>query len=294
MTNIFVRASALSGWADCPRRGAANLIPGEIKAAGYVLRELPQNIGAVVGTAVHRAAQVMLDEKIRTGVLAPDTVASDAGIESLHEGLKLGSRMDRETPDGRVAEIQVLRMQRSYRGEVATYINPIRVESQFEAEVSPGLIMTGRADVIAQEPGQVDDLKSGKRLSSHAPQVGAYSLLAKSHGLDIQSAGIDFIQRVGVGVDRSTKLPRQQPPAVRMKIRLEHAEVAAVSIISHIASAIRIFRQGSVELNMRPGEPWAFPSNPSSLLCGEKYCPAHSCGPKGFCQDFVRKEDVEE
>jgi hypothetical protein len=73
-----IRCSALSGYPDCNRRGAARLFWHEIVAAGFRLRSTPRGVGAAVGTAVHRAAEYSLNEKAHTGELPPASAATDA------------------------------------------------------------------------------------------------------------------------------------------------------------------------------------------------------------------------
>ncbi len=284
--DILIRASSLSGYSDCPRRAAARIFRRHIEAAGYVLRDLPNNIGATVGTAVHAAAATMLKHKAEHGTLGSEADSTEIGIESLREGMAPGVMMDRETPDMNAAEQQVTRMARVYRVQVAPGIQPLTVEERLEAQVKPGLVLTGQSDVIAREPGKVRDLKSGKKLGNHAAQVGAYSLLARSSGTDITSAGIDFVQRV------SMKKP--QPDAVHQEIKLALAESAAVNVLRRMAEDLKVFREGNPALRLQPGDNWAFLPNPSSMLCSAKWCPAHSGGPNGFCHDHPQTEDDKE
>src|SRR5271154_6074342 len=83
----IIRCSALSGYPDCNRRGAARLFWREITAAGFRLRKTPRGIGAAVGTAVHRAAEFALSEKAHSGVLPPASAATDAARDSLVDEL---------------------------------------------------------------------------------------------------------------------------------------------------------------------------------------------------------------
>jgi hypothetical protein len=141
------------------------------------------------------------------------------------------------------------------------------------------LAESGQADVIAHEPHGLRDLKTGQRPPAALPQIGAYALLARSNGLDVETAAIDFVRRVPV--------TKPQPDPVTFRADIGYAEVAAVSILKHIASELRTFREGDPERRILPGDPWAFPANPSSNLCGEKWC---SCwgvtGPHAFCHEW--------
>jgi hypothetical protein len=165
----------------------------------------------------------------------------------------------------------------AYHQVIAPDIEPIAVEQRLEAEVEPGIVLSGQPDVVAREPHRVRDLKSGaRRPSSAAPQVGGYALLARSHGLDIDSAAIDFIQRV--------RIDKPQPSPVSHPVPVAPAETAASNILRHIAGDLATFREGDPQRRILPGDPWAFMANPSSMLCSPKYCPA-------FGTDFCHEGD---
>jgi hypothetical protein len=165
-------------------------------------------------------------------------------------------------------------MTRAYFRSVAPRVDPIVVEERLEAEVSPGLVLSGQPDIVAREPRAVRDLKTGARLGSHAPQIGGYALLARSHALDIDEAAIDWVQRAPVA--------KPQPDPVSVELRVADAETAAANIIRHIAGDLRTFRYGDAERHILPGDPWAFLANPASMLCSPKYCPAHGTE---FCRE---------
>jgi hypothetical protein len=281
---VVVRASGLSGWPDCERRGAARLIPDEIAAAGFALRELPYGIGATIGTAIHKAASLVLKEKIDSGKMGPASVAVDCATDELKEGVKRGITWDRETPALDAALIQVERMTKAYVADTAPEIQPILVEERLCAQVTPNIELSGQADVIAREPGRVRDLKTGKRPGNHKPQIGAYSLLGRTIGpIDITEGVIDWVPRVSV--------KKPQPAPVVISLDIASSEVAAVNIMRHIEHGIQMFRNGDPEHGVLPGEPWSFTANPSSMLCGEKYCSAFGTD---FCVEHAVKEEASE
>jgi hypothetical protein len=263
-----IRCSALTAYPDCNRRGAARLFWREISAAGFRLRSTPRGIGAAIGSAVHRSAEVILKEKAETGSLPPSTVAADCAAETLLDQLREGETMfDRTTANRVEGEVTVIGMARAYHRRVAPDIQPVLIEEQLEAEVAPGIILQGRPDLVCREPGRVRDLKTTTRQGgSHAPQIGGYSLLARSHGLDIQEAAIDSIRRVAVG--------KPQPDPTSTAVAVAQAETAASNILKHIAADLETFRHGDAERRILPGDPWAFQANPASILCSPKYCPA--------------------
>lgn len=269
-----IRASSLTGYSDCARRSAARIFRREVEAAGFQLRELPSGIGAAVGTAVHKGASAMLAQKVENGELPPADVVTDCALEVLREQIAPGVMYDRETPEVGTARRQVQRMTASYRAEIAPQVKPILVEERLEAEVTPLLVLSGQADAIVREPDAVDDLKTGKKLGNHAPQIGSYSLIARSNGLAISRAKITWVPRV--------PLTKAQPPAQRIAYDLAQAETAAVSVLRHVAADLKTFLDGNPAQRILPGDPWAFIANPSSMLCGSKYCPAWGTA---FCRE---------
>lgn len=275
-----VRSSSLSGYPDCPRRAAAKLFPREIAAAGFDLRDLPSNVGAAVGTGVHAAAALILKEKAATGSLPPVDVATDAAIEELRRAAEPGITYDRETPALNEAEQQAKRMVLVYRHQIAPDVQPLIVEERLEAQVTPDIILSGQSDVIAREPGRIRDLKGGKTMGCHAPQIGSYSLLARSNGIEVTEACVDWIQRV--------PLKKPQPDAAVHRYDVATAETAAVNVLRHIEGDLTTFRHGDPERHLLPGDPWAFVANPSSKLCSAKWCPAWGTS---FCREHAAIEE---
>ena len=262
-----IRCSALTGYPDCNRRGAARLFWREIAAMGFRLRTTPRGIGAAIGSAVHRAAEVILREKAESGSLPPLTVAADCAAETLLESLRQGVAYDQTTANQVAGEVQVVGMARAYHRHIAPAVEPIIVEERLEAEVLPGVILSGQPDVVAREPHRVRDLKTSTRSGgSHAPQIGGYSLLARSNGFDIAEAAVDSIRRVAIG--------KAQPDPESKPVAVGQAETAASNILRHIAADLDTFRNGDAVRRILPGDPWAFQANPQSILCSPKYCSA--------------------
>lgn len=281
MNEVVIRPSALPSYSDCPRRGAARLFWREIAAAGFELRRTARGIGAVVGTAVHRAAELVLREKLASGRLPPPSLAEDAAYDGVRTALREGDEItfDTTSPTRLAAETQAPGLARSWHRIVAPEIEPIAIEERLEARIGPGLVLSGTPDLICREPGKIRDLKTATRPGgSHAPQIGAYSLLARSHGLDIEAAAIDEARRVPVG--------KPQPDPTSRTVPIAAAETAATNIIRHITADLDVFRHGDPARHIERGDPWAFVANPNSILCAQKYCPAHGTN---FCKEWQAK-----
>lgn len=275
-----IRASALTRYADCPRRAAAGMFRAEIEQAGHQLHKLPTSAAAVEGSATHRSAEVVLREKSRTGELPPVDVGTDAARDYLVESFAQGEiSYDEVTPSRSAALQQTISMSRLYYHKVAPNIRPTLVEHRLEADFGV-VVVSGQADVVAVEPGQIDDLKTGARgPGNFNAQLGAYSLLARSAGLEIEQGAIDFLKRVPVG--------KPQPDPQRITVPLAIAEQAAVNVLRHVIDDLRVYREGDERLGLWPGDPASFLANPNSTLCSAKYCPAHGTS---FCREWQKSE----
>lgn len=277
-----LRCSSLSWWPDCPRRSAARLFRVEIEAAGYKLRQTPTGVGSVIGTSLHGAAEFVLSRKAHSGgALPPVNDALDAARDTLQHELGRGEvDFDATSPTRSVALRQIISMTRAYCRTIAPKVDPILVEERLEAEVEPGLILSGQPDVVAREPRRIRDLKSGAKAApgSASAQVGGYSLICRSNSIDVVEAGLDYIRRVSPD--------RPQPDPISTNIVVETAETAAANIVRAIAGDLKTFREGDPERRILPGDAWSFIANPQSVLCSAKYCPAHGTS---FCREWQEK-----
>lgn len=277
-----IRCSSLTNYPDCARRAAAELFPKDIEAAGYKLRSMPKSIAAHIGSGVHAAGAAILIDKRDNGIWSADAAITQ-GIETLHKrSLEEGVAYDDQTRNVNEAEQQVKRMSLTFITYVVPKVEPIAVEERLEAEIAPGLILSGQKDNVGREPRKLRDLKTGARMKSHNPQVGGYTLLEKSHSQPVDSAVIDFIQRVS--------LKKDQPPPIEVAVNLADAETAAVKIVDMIVRDLNSFRFGSADGKILPGDPWSFSANPSSMLCSPKFCKAcGDRGPSSFCHEWADK-----
>lgn len=283
-----VRSSALTSYDGCARRSASIMFAAEIFGAGYEAGESRRSVAASVGTAVHFSAKVTLDEKARSGALPPVSISTDAGVENLKEEARKGLVYDRDSANLNDAQRQVIKMATAYHFLVAPKVEPVLIEERLEAVV-PGtkqnLLLTGQPDLIARENNAVRDLKTGARLGAHSPQIGAYSLLGRSSSYSIDTANVDWVQRVGV------KKP-QPAPAVQT-YDVADAESLAVDVLQRIDRDLTAFREGDPGRNILPGDARAFPANPSTMLCTEKYCKNYGVrGSHGFCREWMPKEAI--
>jgi hypothetical protein len=267
-----IRASGTTNYAICARRWAASAIGREIEALlGIRFPRSRTGVGALKGTTCHHAVAHGYTEKAQTGTLTPISVLLDVARDHLAESFRQGE-VEFDGPSGvthnqNQAMRQVASMVAVYENKIAQFVDPVIVEERLEAEIEPGLVLSGQTDLVCREPHAIRDLKTGQRQpASFAPQLGSYSLLCRSNGIDIQHVNIDFV--------RSVSVHKPQPDPVVVSAEINQAETAAASILKHIAADLKTFREGDQGRGIKPGDPWAFVANPSCTLCSPKYCRA--------------------
>ena len=267
---ITIRASSTTGWTDCQLRAAVHSAPKMFAEHGYDIRPPRANIGALVGSGVHGAAEPGLKEKMLGGTVMPASALADAGIEAfrarrLEEAEDERSIvMDDDSPSIDDAERQIARMTAQYREDVLRHSSPVCVESRLSAAFMEGVELSGQADLLhldGQEANVVRDLKTGRRklpAAKHAAQIGSYSLLFRAHGYETAGASIDYLKR--------TKLKVPQDPVEAQPLGLHAAESIAHSVLTDMGMKLLAFAAD--------GEPGRFIPNPSSFLCGSRFCRA--------------------
>src|SRR5262249_17299464 len=153
---IVLRASMTPEAEDCELRAIAKVARRQIEAAGFRLRRSPRAVGALVGSATHRAAQIGLEEKLRSGSLPPLSVATAEPHEYVVTAHKEGKTLSAPPPLTRgEAAKQPLALPRLYHREVAPQIRPVHVEERLEAELAPGIVVSGQPDQVAREPDSI-------------------------------------------------------------------------------------------------------------------------------------------
>lgn len=261
--DILVRASSLTAFPDCERRFAARHLQDLVEVAGFQLRTVPNNIGAKVGTATHAGAAHMLKHKIATGETSSAADAIEQGIESLRTEVAEGAVWDDTTRTMNEAEQQTMRMVSIYHLLVAPQIKPVAVEQEMTARFSGTLRLTGHMDVAEDE--EIHDTKTGVSQRPNHPQYGSYSMLRRANGHTVNRFVEDYVPR--------TPIKRLQGEPKMTEYPVASCEQSAHHILKRIDKAAQDFA--------KDGDPWTFIPNPASMLCSDKFCPAHS---SGFCR----------
>jgi len=255
---VTIRSSMLPSWQDCPRRSAAKSYRKMIERQGFKLRELQPSIGAAVGTAVHKVAEVVLRAKIETGELGNVNDGLEQAFIGFREEIEPGAIWDDTTPNLNAATKQIQGLAQAYIAGVASKVDPLAVELSLEADTGDGFMLTGHIDLVTVQ-GEVRDLKTGGVDRPYYEQLGAYGLLVRSHGIvPVTGIGIDWIKRVG-----KTK---PQPPVQVKQYQSAICQKAALEVIGEVKRCLGEFQQS--------GNPAAFGCNTMSMMCSDKYCPA--------------------
>lgn len=271
MTTITIRASSLPAYAGCQLRAAAHASPRLFADHGHELAPPRGNVGALVGSGLHGAGEVGLKELMTSGSVAALSTMVDAAVETFRarhaeeQDQTTEIVMDTETPDMDTAERQLARMAAAYREGVLRTARPVMVESRIKAAFNDDVTLSGQSDLLHlddQEVPVVRDLKTGRRkqpASSHAPQIGAYSLLFRSRGMEPKGCQIDYVKREA--------LTKPQPEVVSDGLSIGQAERTAYAILGDWAPKAVAFA--------KDGDPARFIANPSSMLCSIKFCRLH-------------------
>jgi len=267
---MIIRPSSLAAWNDCARRAAASLFRTEVFNAGYSLRRTTNNVGASIGTATHAAARHALEAIADSGKLCAVGDAVENGVEAYRSDISHGVLFDSVTANNNTAEKQIERMAKVWYAANEAGTAPVMIEKRLEADLGDGFILSGQVDLVANDPDNLRrglalrDLKTGQKISSYLFQLGAYSLILRTHDWAVTRLVADFIPRVGLNRAVGGVVEIEQPQPL--------AEQSATDVIIDIKSSLRRFEK---RLKTGAAAPeGAFRANPMSLLCGEKFCPA--------------------
>lgn len=256
---ITIRASALSDFLDCPARAEAKHLLG---------KRTPSSGRALLGTAVH-ASTAVYDRGVLEGAgITPDEAAG-AAVDAIHRPSEDVIWED-ETPQE--TEAIAVALHRRYCSEIAPTQRYAAVEVTCDRlEITDlGIALQGTTDrvrVVGDGYG-ISDLKTGKaavaadgsvKTQGHAYQLGVYELLAeRASGLDIT----DGAQIIGM---QAGKTARGQRVAVSAPV------TGARDVLIGDEDS-----PGVLEMVARMIHAGAFPGNPRSMLCHERYCPIHA------------------
>lgn len=258
MNLTVVRASSLPEMFDCPARWEAK----------HILKlRMPSSGNAVLGKAVH-AGTALYDSKVLEGnPISPDDAAGVV-VDAIHkpdEDVEWGEDRPHE------AEGIALALHGMYCRQIAPHQNYVAVEAACEClEITDiGIALTGTTDRVVLTPGGrhgIADIKTGKsavgadgtvKTQGHAAQMAVYELLAEhSTGMPIDAPSMI----IGLQVAKTDKGRRAGIGTIIGGRELLLGDGETPGLLEHAAG---ILKTGN------------FHGNPKSMMCHEKYCPAH-------------------
>ena len=241
------------------------MFPVEIRSAGYTLREVPSSVGASVGTGTHSAISSCMTVKMNTGELGNQTEDEQRGLESLSKQIGNGVQWDATTPNLNTGQKQVVRQYRTYRLHVAPAIQPREIEKRLIVPTRRGNLLSGQPDLV---DNGIRDVKTGVVHRVSLAQLGAYSMLTRASGGNVDKLTEDFVQRVPID--------KPQPEPVEFDYDVSLAEQVAANLIADIEEKYERFAETSDNLTFR--------ANPSSMLCSDRWCP---CFGTTFCREHT-------
>lgn len=271
-----IRASSLPTWNDCERRWVATAQRPLIRAAGYDLSSRETSIGAHVGSASHAGVARGWDGVQKAGEWSPLDECDDIAVETLRQReVEEGASYDRTTPDRNAAEGAARKIIRAYRGDVPAWRRPELIEAKLAARIRDGWYLTGHTDLFTEPDRACEDLKTGVRPPEPIHQIGAYSLMLVASGRPVNKARMTWVRRVGQKTE--------QPPPMTVGYDVGLAMRLARTAVGDISAKVDRFR------NATAPDPLLFRANPSSVLCGAKYCPAFG---SAFCPESHAKKGM--
>jgi len=264
--SFTIRASSFGELFDCAMRWEAKHLLG--------MRQ-PSSPRAAIGTAFHAGTGAFDKARVLGETFRPAD-AADVVIAALDEAEAEGIDWNAD-PDFRrsTAERTALAMTARYCVEVSPRYTFIAVElptKPLSIDCGDGIVITltgtmDRARIRAGATGVgISDLKSGARaisqgravVSKHRPQLGTYELLYQ-HSTGITPTLPAEIIAASTAPGGGFASGETLNPA-----RLLTGDGQTPGLIEHAAA---MFRSG------------LFPPNPSSSLCGPRYCPRWSTCP---------------
>jgi hypothetical protein len=141
MSLYTIRASALPGWNDCPRRQSISMFWKIITAAGFKFERRENHVGAAIGTGVHAGAAHALREKRDGRALIPIKDVVEIGITAYRKEIAEGVIYDAASPHPNACEKQVENLSRAFLFGVFPDIDALELEAEMlcdlDSEFSP-------------------------------------------------------------------------------------------------------------------------------------------------------------
>jgi len=235
---------------------------GEMARHRYVDgRKSPPGVAMIVGTAVHKAAELDLVRKMETGTGAPREEVMQAAAEALdatwsaEEPLMDDDERGRGVPIVKAeAKDQAVVLSALHSDEVTPKLQPIAVERKMRL-VLDGFPFDLEGAIDVEEEHTIRDRKtaskspSGNEADGHV-QLGMYAMMREMiDGKPVKTLALDYLVKL------------KTPKAVTVTAP---APTSHEATLRRIEAAAKVFETGA----FYPVDP----TGPSGWVCSEKWC----------------------
>lgn len=260
-TDIVLRPSSLDTYLQCSYQWAKVFLEG--------VNTIPGN-RAAIGTGIHRGAEVMWSDAIKTGKKDTNiTMITEAAVAAYEEEFAKGVDLDfGESKSGSIDE--VVAGSRAFVTDIAMFTPiPKAVEIRATIPIDGHTLVkavSGTIDYLGHD--NISDLKTSKRKatpSNYTTQQSVYRMLAESEGHVVK---YNTIQNVVMKASPEGQV-----------LPIETNLVQAKAIVNNLLDVLEIAVKDVVPLEA------LFRGNPKYYLCSNKYCSLYSTCP------FVKGEE---
>jgi len=224
---------------------------------------------ATLGTAVHKSAEVVWEDAIKTGKKDLNiSQATDAAIEEYHECLKKDEPQFDVGDTKESLEKLVIEGTKSWIEDIAPSVDiPVAVEKRYTIEINNPIFerISGSLDYVGEK--SIHDIKTTKRkptLSNYSLQQGTYALLREGNGETVDEVKIQAV--VFNKKDTKALILDMVEDNTNPFIGLDAIKNQSRFIVNNILEKTKVYSKDIVKPEL------LFTGNPKSNLCSNKYC----------------------
>lgn len=245
---ITIRPSSLSSFLNCPYQWMRVHLYGE--------RTIP-SARAVIGTSIHKSAEVMWNEAILTGKKDLNISKAEDIAVAEYEELSKQDAISFDDVDPFDAARIVASGAKAFMQDIAPITDiPDAVEKRYSFDLGHNIRVSGSCDYV--KDNILGDIKSTKRKPATAHYLLQQSCYAILRDMNNEPTTTALIQAVVFGKETRGEV-----------IELELDKAKAKYVVNHMAEKIKIWKQDVVDEKM------LFGCNTEWYLCSPKYCSLH-------------------
>lgn len=220
---------------------------------------------ASIGTAIHKAAEVLWSDAIHTGKKdANMSKLVDAAVECYEEEHKKGLMYTGEE-DEFSAQTEVINGTKAFVDDIVPFTDiPDAVETRLTLALDHCMVssVSGTLDYLKKSTGIIADIKTSKRKPSpanHVLQQSTYKILAEANGIKVKQNLIQNVTLTKVPVGVIEEIPTSIPQTKY--------------IINHMLDKLDLLQQDKASPET------LFSGNPKYYLCSNIYCALYKTCP---------------